>query len=256
MTRILIIVFLIVFLSPVSEAQVASVAVNSRTMEELCESGKPSHKDLLLVRKPDYGFINGKDYYPYYFRSKRQPVLFADEKCNVTVNLNGKIYDDIAVQYDTFTDEVVFSDTENKFGLGQYMVALNKDNINSFIFYYEDDTLIFINYNISTHPDFNLPGGFYETAYTGEIEYIIRHRSVVRKKDGIDEYFYSPLQYVKSKGGFIKFRTNKQFIAIFDGRQNEMKKIVAKSGINVRHADKSRIIRLLKLYDAVCTGEK
>ena len=197
----------------------------------------------------DFELINGRDYFQYYYRSSLKPILFAEKESKASVTINGRKYENKRLFYDTYTDEVVFSDTENVYNLAKYYISLNRDNIDSFTFHFNNDTLIFSYYSSSDNSGFNLPDGFYEQAYSGESEYLVRHRSVVHKKNGIAQYFYSPAGYIRAEENFVKLRSSRQFARIFKGRGDEIRRILNQKGINIRRAGKNEIITVLKLID-------
>lgn len=209
-------------------------------------------KKVLLntMQGKKFDLINGREYFPYYYRSELKPILFLEKQVTASIVFSGRNYDNIVLQYDTFTDEVIFSDLKNEFNLGQYKISLNRDEISRFILYFDDDTLDFWFLSGSSTPGFNLEDGFYEKAYCGESEFIIKHRSVIHERNGIDEYFYTPVWYVNSGGNYHGFRSSKQFTAIFDARQDEMKKLIGQKGINIRKAGKGQIISILRQFDS------
>ena len=163
--------------------------------------------------------------------------------------MNGRKYENIILQYDTFTDEVIYPEIENNHGQGLYQISLNKDIIDSFVLFFKDDTLTFRNITEKEVWGSGLPHGFFEIAYDGDSKYMVRHSSVVHQKNGIDEYFYSPAGYVNTGAGFTRIRSNGQFIKMFGTRSAEMKKILDRYKINVRKANKNQIISALKLFD-------
>ena len=195
------------------------------------------------------GVVNGRTYFPYHYRSKNKPLLFFEKDRTASITMNGRKYDNIFLQYDTFTDEVIFPEIENKHGQGLYQISLNKDIIDSFILFFMDDTLTFKNITEKEVMGSVLPSGFYEIAYDGKSRYMIRHTSAVHQKNGIDEYFYSPAGYVNTGAGFTRIRSNGQFIKLFGARSGEMKKIIDRYKINVRKANKNQIKSALRLYD-------
>ena len=92
---------------------------------------------------------------------------------------------------------------DNDFGDKVYQVSINKDIVASFTFYFRDDTLYF-KYFREEEAGNGMPSGFYEVAYDGNSRYLVRHRSVVHERNGIDEYFYRPAGYVMTENGYRK----------------------------------------------------
>jgi len=197
----------------------------------------------------DDGVVNGRTYFPYHYRSKNKPLLYFEKDRTASITMDGRKYENIILQYDTFTDEVIFPEIENKHGQGLYQISLNKDIIDSFVLFFKDDTLTFRNITEKEVGRASLPSGFFEIAYDGDSKFMVRHTSAVHQKNGIDEYFYSAAGYVNTGSGFTRIRSNGQFIKMFGNRSAEMKKIVDRYKINVRKANKNQIISALRLFD-------
>jgi len=195
------------------------------------------------------GVVNGRTYFPYHYRSKNKPLLFFEKDRTASITMNGRKYENLFLHYDTFTDEVIFPEIENKHGQGLYQISLNKDIISSFVLFFKDDTLTFRNITEQEAVGAGIPSGFYELAYDAKTKYIIRHTSAVHQRNGIDEYYYSATGYVNTGAGFTRIRSNGQLIKLFGSRSAEMKKIIDRYKINVRKANKNQIISALRLFD-------
>lgn len=193
-------------------------------------------------------YINGHEYYPYHYRSKNKPLLFYGTDRTASIIVSGRKYYNLILQYDTYTDEVLFSEMENDFGSKIYQISINKDVVTSFTLYFGNDTLTF-KYFGGEEATRGLPPGFYETAYGGNSMYLIRHRSVVHERNGINEYFYSPTGYVRTPAGYQKISSNGKFIKFFGAGSAEMKRILDQRDMNIRKAGKRDIINLLMTYD-------
>ena len=138
------------------------------------------------------------------YRSNFKPILFIDKKHSSSITLKGKEYNDIDLNYDTYLDEVIYIDSTRAFIYMPFEVALNKDNVDCFKFYYINDTITFKYFSNEASPDFNLQDGFYEVVYDGECKYLVRHKSTTFESNGIKEYLYTSVGYVKVGNGFFK----------------------------------------------------
>jgi len=197
-----------------------------------------------------YAYINGNEYYPYHYRSKQKPLLFYGQERSASITVNSRKYDNLVLQYDTYTDEVIFAEIENEHGKRLHQIAINRDIIDSFTLFFRDDTLTF-RYLEEQKAGDGLPPGFYEVAYEGNTVLLIRHRSVMHQRNGIDEYFWSPIGYLKAADGYHKIGSNGKFIKMFGTGSVEMKKILVRHKIKVRKAGKREIIGVLKHYDSL-----
>ncbi|MDX9727556.1 MAG: hypothetical protein RBT38_14350 [Bacteroidales bacterium] len=228
---------------------------------ELTVKGNPSFRDLEREQADDlynmylYGIgrrdelINGRDYFPYYYRSTLKPLLFPGIPRDAILVLNGRTYPDVMLEYDTFTDEVILADTTLVFSGSLYEVSLNSNNIDRFILMFETDTLDFRFFSMTSES--GLASGFYELASTGVCNYIIRHRSVTHERNAIDQYFYSPVGYVSTGGGYERIRPSGRFFSIFGEKAGELKDFVRQNRINLRKADKNQIVKILDHYESL-----
>lgn len=196
-----------------------------------------------------YAFINGNEYFPYHYRASHKPLLFYGEERTADIVVKGRRYDGMVLQYDTFTDEVIFSEIDNDFGDNLYHVSVKRDLINAFTLCFRTDTMRF-RYLSAIETGGEIPEGFYEMAYNGPTAYIIRHRSVVHQRNGIDEYYYSPVGYVRTPDGYRKVTSGGKFLKSFGDRSAEMKKIIDQQRLKFRKAGKRQMINVLQTYDS------
>jgi hypothetical protein len=204
-----------------------------------------------------YELVNGREYFPYYNRSKLKPILFIDRKHSSSITLRGRNYDNISLNYDTFSDEVIFNVTmllNNNYD--PYVVSLNKDNVDCFELKYIDDTLSFRYLQKVTNPGFDLQDGFYELVYNGKSKYIIKHKSSVYESDGVKEYSYTPVGYVNAGNGYVKIKSRGQFYRLFGDRSEDVRRFIKESGINIRRADKKQIMYVLNYFDSLKSSKK
>lgn len=195
-----------------------------------------------------HSFINGAEYYPYHYRAKNKPLLFYGVERTSDIVVKGRKYDGIVLQYDTFTDEVIFSEVDNNFGRNRYNISITRDLIGSFTMYFRTDTLRF-RYLDEAETGGDIPSGFYEMAYEGPTGYIIRHRAVVHQRNGIDEYYYSPAGYVRTPAGYRRISSGGKLAKQFGPDAEIMKKLVDQRRINLRKASKRQIINILQSFD-------
>src|ERR1035437_9076958 len=140
--------------------------------------------------------IDGRDYVPYYNRSKIKPLLLKDKKRSASLTFNGRKYDNLTLDYDTYLDELIYSDSSKFINDVMFKIALNKEPVDGFSLFPGNDTLIFRHFIPGGTMKFNLPEGFYEVIYDGKTKYIRKHQSLPLEKDGIYEYVYSAYDYI------------------------------------------------------------
>ena len=195
-----------------------------------------------------HAFINGTEYYPYHYRAKNKPLLFYGTDRTSDIVVNGRKYDGLVLQYDTFTDEVIFSEMDNDFGQNRYNISITRDFIGAFTMFFRTDTMRF-SYLNDDETGGEIPAGFYEMAYEGPTGYIIRHRAVVHQRNGIDEYYYSPVGYIKTPSGYTRVTSGGKLAKQFGTDSELMKKIIDQRRIKLRKANKRQIVNILQSFD-------
>ena len=200
--------------------------------------------------------INGRDYIPYYSRAKLKPLLLDEKKRTASIILNGRRYNNLSLEYDTFLDEVIYSDGNKVINGGLFKIALNKDPVDGFSLYFDQDSLIFRHFKSEDVKKSNLPEGFYEIVYSGASKFIIKHQSFVLVMEGIEEYIYTPADYVMVGDVFSRIKSSKGFIKLFGEKSEKIRQFIRTNNVNIRKADKKQIASVLKYYDSLIASEK
>jgi len=251
----LLIILLCCSFTAVAQNSVPPKVNNGDGVYSMIEKGQIDYLFNLYasIIKTEYELVNGRDYYPYYFRSKRKPLLTPSKSYSSSVTVNGRKYNGVYLNYDTFKDLVIYIDSTKSFDFRPFEVALNKDNVDSFEFSSPYDTISFRYFDKKADSEFDLKDGFYQVVYDGKSKYLIKHKSFLYERDAIDEYFYSASGYVNVGNGFIKIKSTRQFIKLFEDRSGDVKKFIKKSGIKISKANKKQIMSVLKFYDNLTT---
>lgn len=200
--------------------------------------------------------INGRDYFPYYYRSENKPLLFSEKKKSGSFIMNGKKYENLMLDYDTYLDEIIYSDGTKFFEEKSLRIALNKERVESFKLYFENDSLTFRNFRSSDGAKFNLPEGFYEEVYDGISKYIIKHHSSITKEKSMNVYLYFANGYVMVGKNFSRLRSRRGFVKLFGVKSAEIKKFMRSNRIHVRKEDKIKIASVLRYYDTLVSTDK
>ena len=195
--------------------------------------------------------INGKEYISYYIRSTQKPLLFPKKKRTATLFTSSRKYNNLDLQYDTFLDEVIYTDTTKTINYSFPQIALNKDIVDGFSLYFEDDSMHFKYLRMPQCSEKNLKEGFFEIAYQGKSQYYIKHLSTYFVRDGLKEYAYSPENYISTGGNFNKITGKESLLKLFGEKSSEIKKFIHLNRIRIRQAGKSEYISILKYYDSL-----
>jgi hypothetical protein len=195
--------------------------------------------------------INGKEYFPYYYKSKIIPLLFSGKKFNATLFMDGREYENIRLQYDTYTDELIYTDTLRYINSLFPKISLKKESVYGFIFVVNNDSMIFKYLRFSNDIKNKPEDGFYEVVYNGYSKYFIKHRSTLYIDDALKEYDYSPENFILTDGTCYKVRNNKELIQLFGQHSQELKEFLHQTKIHIRKANKHEITEIIKYCDSL-----
>jgi hypothetical protein len=195
--------------------------------------------------------VNGKEYVSYYIRSVHKPLLFPKKKRTASLFTSSRKYNNLDLQYDTFQDEVIFTDTTKTINYSFPQIALNKDIVDGFSLYFEDDSMHFKYLRMPECAARNLKEGFYEVVYQEKSQYYIKHLSTYFVREGMNEYEYSPENYISTGGSFYKITGMGSLLKLFGEKSGEIKKYLHVSRIRIRQAGKGEYISILKYYDSL-----
>jgi hypothetical protein len=198
--------------------------------------------------------LDGKEYLLYFFQSKTNPLFYSRDKFNAILYINNRQYRNIKIQYDTYLDEIIYTDTSRIINYEFPRIALNRDIIEGFSLCINGDSLKFR--HLRFPPDYvdKLEDGYYEIVYDGATKYIIKHRSVLYRRESLNEYKYSPVNYVWTGSKFFDLGNKKNFVLIFGDKSQEISAFLHKSKIRINRANKNQIVVILKYYDSLKTA--
>jgi len=233
-----------------------SVAVKTNSGSDVYASYEKKEIEVLYSLysgciESSYDFICGREHYPYYFNSEFKPILFYGKKHSSLITFKGRTYNSYSLNYDTNNDQLIYLDTINRMAYRPFGMALNRNNINNFVFEYNDDTLSFRFFSRNDDPSFNLPDGFYQVVYYGKSKYLIKFMpsAVIHGSDV--EYYYSPVGFLNTGNGYIKVKMGNQFTRQFGTFSRDVKKYMSRSGISFRRAGRSQLASVLRYYDGL-----
>ncbi len=195
--------------------------------------------------------INGKEYESYYRRSKSKPLLFPDKKRTATLFTRTRQYKNLSLQYDTFHDEIIYTDKSRTLNDRFPQISLNRDIADGFNLYFDDDSLIFRFFRLPECSKLNLKEGFYEIAYEGRSKFLIKHKSSYYQREGLNEYNYYTEYYVSPGDVFYKIKSKRSLLKLFAEKSGVMKKYIHESRIRMVQVDKNQFVDILKHYDSL-----
>ena len=93
----------------------------------------------------------------------------------------------------------------------------------------------------------------YDIKYQVITKYGIKHVSYFYVREGLNEYKYSPQNYISMGDKFYKIKSRRTLLRLFGEKSGEVKRFLHLSRIRIRQADKNQIVSVLKFYDSLVT---
>jgi hypothetical protein len=196
---------------------------------------------------PSLNLINGREYYPYYSSSTRKPVFLWGERYSSCIIINGMRYNNILLEYDTYTDDLLYIDGSRSFRSVPLRIAFNRNNVDLFEFITDNDTLEFKFFGSKNN--INLKDGFYEEVYHNRSVFLIKHYSSCSINDGVSEYPYHAISYVNIGNGFAKINSIRQLCRLMGSYSSEVRKYCRKQSIPLSSKSKKQISDILDHFD-------
>lgn len=217
-----------------------------------------AYLDSLYSKRVDIEdeLINGREYVPYYFKCRLKPLI-ADTKVHTgTLVFDGRRYDKLDLDYDTYLDQLIYSDQSKLINDKVFKLALNWNPVDEFIISFGADSMLFRHLGGLKDPGFNLPEAFYEIYHSASSAFIVRHQSFLLEKEGIYEYTYTPAKFVQTGAGFIKVRSAASFLKAFGNEADAVRKFMRTNRVRFRKAGKTEIATVMRYYDNLVATKK
>jgi hypothetical protein len=200
--------------------------------------------------------INGREFNPYYLKAKTRPILVEGKKHSGSLIFKNRRYNNLKLDYDTYTDQIIYSDSSKFLNNKLFRIVLNKDPVDGFCLCFPDDSMIFRHFRSGDGTNFNLPEGFYEVVYDGQSKYIIKHQSIPDINEGLNVYTYSMSQYIFAGKRFYDVKSSKSFVRLFGKDSDAIRAFMKKNRLRFNKADKYDIASVLRYYDSLEMSQK
>ncbi|MCD6598946.1 MAG: hypothetical protein J7L04_14735 [Bacteroidales bacterium] len=192
--------------------------------------------------------LNGREYEYYFYPQISSPLIPTRQQPSASIVINGKKYENITLQYDTYKDLLVYFDPANFVNGSICPVSVNSYIIDEFNIKVSSDNLKFRYLEVPEVE--NLKSGFYEIVYDGESQFIIKHLSNKFIDEGRDKYEYNTIRYVVNNAGYFKIKGKRSLLKALPDHSTEVKKYIKSLKISVRKANKYEILSILRYYDS------
>jgi hypothetical protein len=241
--------FLLILFSVKSFSQIPVIRSGQENNDPYGESKEKLYKSYYSIVAESNDFIKGTEYLPYDYRSKTTPLLFSG-KSFITDLFMDRRYFRTNLQYDTYREGLIYTDTSKMINAQYPKINLAKEAVDSFTFMSDIGIMKFKNLRFPDNGGSTMKNGFYEIVYEGPSRFMIRHISVLYRRDALNEYDYSPENYILGGDSWIRVKNSRELFSIFGNQSESIKDFIRNESIRIRKMYKNDIVRVLRYYDA------
>lgn len=200
-------------------------------------------QDSVSLRQELYNGRVWRDIYSH--RVTGLQFLFTDQFLPGTVIMNGRLFKDLKVRYDTYNDEVMI--ITDKLAI----LRLNTEKVDAFTISY-DNTLHTFN---RLEPDnLNQVKGYVDVLYKGQTALYVKYvNEISRLAQGrtYDVFINSYSIWVLKDGVLIKISGNKDFIRLLSDHNQEIRSYIKANRIVLSKKNPESYARVIKFYDSL-----
>lgn len=195
---------------------------------------------------PESGLYRGNEYASYEYQLRSGHPYFDDNRRHMgTVHYDGVQYNNVLLQYDEVTDQVLLYDVNSLF-----RIALYSDLIDRFTF----DAHRFIRLKDSLNPT-QPHNGFYEVLYQGRISLLKKEKKAIQEdlysSSHVERYIAGAdtSYYLKKGDVYYPVRNTKTLLRALKDRSKDVKKFIRTSGLSMRKDRENTLIKVVAWYD-------
>jgi len=208
-------------------------------------------RELIKLTEETYGsdpiLVNGKKYIIPHYQAQGHPFLLSDGFTKGNVFINGKLFAQIHMAYDIYSDEVVFNTPVNE---DNYIyITPGKLAVDSFSLY----NLLFV--NALHYKNIALENGYLELVYQGKVLVFRKHfKSFIPdlSKKGISGRYSKAGRhtYIFNNDRLYPVITRKMLLDCFPGKEREIRSFLRQHNIKYSQAGTDQ----LKILFQFCEG--
>ena len=193
--------------------------------------------------------LNGSEYELYYPVYGSSPLIPKRRYPNGSIVVEGIKHSPVVLQYDTYKDLLVHFDPRHQINQSVIPVVLNKYIVDEFEVGIPDNRMKFRYLRFPDSLKNIVVNGFYEMVYEGNTSYLIRRKSLLAITGGDYIFKSRSVKFVVNKNNIYKITGRRSLLKALGDQKIRMKKFIRSNKINIRHAGKTDMRRILTYYD-------
>ena len=188
---------------------------------------------------------NGRVWQNQFYNTDGNQFFLSSDFSIGGISVDGYNFDSIKIRYDIFNDELLIQRNDG------IIILLNKEMINSFRLFYNDEIYRFINFDISSSDNLN---GYCQLLYDGNIKiYVkcIKELIPTTITYGLPKFSQVKKIYISKDGKIHRTDNRKDFLNLFAKGEEQLmiKKYIRSNQIIISRNDPESFRRVIEYYE-------
>jgi hypothetical protein len=161
------------------------------------------------------------------------------------VILKGKVYNDLKIKYDIFSDEIIL------FVNPKTIIFLNKEMVDGFHLNYENGVYTVRNFGSDST---SLINGYANVLYEGPSAFYAKFLKKIEplaEEKKYDRFYQTQRMYIMKDSTLIPFSGRKGLYKIMEDRKKELKDFIKENRLSIMKNDPYTFIPVIRYYDSI-----
>ena len=199
-------------------------------------------QDTLLGKQFLY---NGRVWWNQHIQVRGHAFYLTSDFVSGNVILKGKLYNDLQIKYDIFSDEIIL------FVNPMTIIFLNKEMVDSFNMSYENVVYTVRNFRSDSA---SLINGYANVLYEGPSAFYVKFLKRIDPlavEGKYDRFYQTHRMYIMKDSNLIPFSGRKGLYKIMEDHKKELKEFVKENRLRKMKNDPFTFIPLIRYYDSI-----
>lgn len=193
--------------------------------------------------------VNGRIWRYTHRQIKGNPFLYSNKYLGGSVYINGRTFNYLKIRYDIFNDELIMP-------LDTIVLQLNKEQIDSFSFFWENRKIDFIKTAENNQWPFS---GYVQNVYSGKSKFFVKYQKKIDKPGVLDvpDNFYQVRQmYYIRNGRSYPVKTRSDILRLMENEEDRIRDFIRNNKLHIRMKQPESLTPLLRYYDQITQGKE
>ena len=188
---------------------------------------------------------NGSLWTNMYHRIEGDQFLFSALFLTGTISINGKIFKNVRIKYDIYSDEIITPLNIEE------ILQLNKEMVDSFTISFEDKVYKFENIRNDTLKDFS---GYANLLYSGKSSFYVKYKksispSITVKSDG--DFYQDHMMYLLKDKMVYPISGTKTLFKVLNTDKEKLKNFIRKNKLKISKKIPESFVPVIRFYDRI-----